>query len=65
MLKIRNFLLALGIVAFGFAVLEFAIEWRMLPGEISIFVFIGSMFLILAGIIVRSIGKSRAAKKIQ
>lgn len=61
-----NFLTALGIVALVTAIAELAIGWKMLPtDELVIMVFIGSLVLILFGLIFRNIGRSKEMKAMQ
>jgi len=58
--KAGDLLTALGAVGMLFVVLEFILDWKMLSNEIVIFFFIiGSLILLLFGIIIRSIAKSK------
>ena len=60
MKKAGDLLTALGAVGMLFVVLEFILDWKMLSNEIVIFFFIiGSLILLLFGIIIRSIAKSK------
>ena len=63
MKKIGDLFTALGVVAFGFFVLEMVMEWKMIPDSIVIPFLIISLVVLLVGIVVRSIGKSKEAKK--
>ncbi len=58
--KVGDLLTALGAVGLIFIVLELIMDWKMFSDEIMIFFFvIGSLVLLLIGIILRSIGKSK------
>ncbi|MDE5860627.1 MAG: hypothetical protein K2H28_00355 [Ruminococcus sp.] len=60
MKKVGDLLTALGAVGLIFIVLELIMDWKMFSDEIMIFFFvIGSLVLLLIGIILRSIGKSK------
>lgn len=64
--KIGDLLTALGVVGFIFIVLELVMDWKMLPNETIIFFFVvGSLVVLLVGIIMRSIGKSKETKSIE
>ncbi len=63
MKKIGDLLTALGVVGFIAVVSELALDWKLLPNEMVFFFFIvGSLILLLIGIILRSIGKSKENK---
>lgn len=63
MKKVGDLLTALGAVGLIFIVLELMFDWKMFSDEMIIFFFvIGSFILLLIGIILRSIGKSKEVK---
>ena len=63
MKKVGDLLTALGAVGLIFIVLELIMDWKMFSDEIMIFFFvIGSLVLLLIGIILRSIRKSKETK---
>lgn len=63
MKKVGDLLTALGAVGLIFIVLELIMDWKMFSDEIMIFFFvIGSLVLLLIGIILRSIGKPKETK---
>lgn len=59
MRKIGDLLTALGIVGFIAIVLEFVMEWGMLIDSIILPFVIGSLLLLLVGIVLRSVGKKQ------
>lgn len=59
MKKIGDLLTALGVVGMLAVVMEFVMEWRMLTDAIFVPFLLGSLLLLLIGIILRSIGKSK------
>ncbi|MCM1316496.1 MAG: hypothetical protein NC244_14130 [Alistipes senegalensis] len=63
MKKVGDLLTALGAVGLIFIVLELIMDWKMFSDEMMIFFFvIGSLVLLLIGIILRSIGKPKETK---
>ena len=63
MKKVGDLLTALGVVGLIFIVLELIMDWKMFSDEIIILFFvIGSLTLLLIGIIIKSIGKSKETK---
>ncbi|MDE5947112.1 MAG: hypothetical protein K2G63_07405 [Oscillospiraceae bacterium] len=63
MKKVGDLLTASGIVEFIFVGLELIMDWKMLPNETAFFFFvIGSLIILLIGIIMRSISKSKESK---
>lgn len=63
MKKIGDLLTALGVVGFLAIVLELIMDWKMIPGGMIFLLFtVGSLVLLLVGIIIRSISKSKENK---
>ena len=62
MKKVGDLLTALGAVGLIAVVLELIIGWKMITIEMSFFFIVGSLILLLIGIIFRSIGKSKSDK---
>lgn len=63
MKKVGDLLTALGVVGLIFIVLELIMDWKMFSDEIIILFFIiGSLILLLIGIIIKNIGKSKETK---
>lgn len=63
MKKVGDLLTALGVVGLIFIVLELIMDWKMFSDEIIILFFIiGSLTLLLIGIIIKNIGKSKETK---
>lgn len=63
MKKVGDLLTAFGVVGFLAVVLELVMDWKMISNEMVFLLFIvGSLILLLIGIVFRSIGKSKENK---
>ncbi|MGN0678014.1 MAG: hypothetical protein ACI4K5_09725, partial [Ruminococcus sp.] len=64
MKKVEDLLTALGVVGLIFIVLELIMDWKMFSDEIIILFFVNGsrLTLLLIGIIIKSIGKSKETK---
>ena len=58
MKKVGDLLTALGAVGVMAVILEFWLNWRMIPQSIILWFIIGSCVLLLAGLFMRNSGKS-------